>query len=214
MDLVICDHQRLFCDAFAMLLTTQGWNVVGIASDPAQVLALLASNHVDVCIMDLTFPEGTTGIAGIASVRATSPDTKVVVLTATSDPLLVVRAVEAGAHTILFKDDDIDHVIQIIERAYGGDARSVPSPRRPETVANEARHIDTLNSFLTREHEVLPRLAQGQSGKHLALQMGVSYATARTRIQNVLAKLGVHSSLEAVAFAIQHVLYRRHERLP
>jgi DNA-binding NarL/FixJ family response regulator len=64
-----------------------------------------------------------------------------------------------------------------------------------------------LALFLTtREREVLARLVRGESTAALAAEMGVTYSTARTHIQNLLTKLGVHSKLEAVAFAIAHAL--------
>ena len=64
---------------------------------------------------------------------------------------------------------------------------------------------EQLVQFLTpREREVLERLVRGQSTSAMAREMGVAYSTARTHIQNVLTKLGVHSKLAAVTFAVQH----------
>jgi len=59
-----------------------------------------------------------------------------------------------------------------------------------------------------REREVLQRLVRGERTRTIAAGMGVSYSTARTHVQNLLRKLGVHSRLEAVAFALSHSLVR------
>jgi two-component system nitrate/nitrite response regulator NarL len=213
MNVVLCDQQRLFSDALAAVLMGRGWNVVSVAVDPARAVAAVASEHVDLCLMELSFPEGNSGIEGIAAVHGVSPDTKVVVLTASSDPQLIVLAVEAGADAVLFKDDNIDHIMDVAERTrHAGVTRPTVAPRRvaaPEPAsATEARcEVNELSRFLTkREHEVLEHLVLGESGKYLARQMNISYSTARTHIQNVLAKLGVHSRLEAVAFAVEHDL--------
>jgi DNA-binding NarL/FixJ family response regulator len=216
-NVVICDDHRLFSDALASLLEARSWTIVGCAVDPAHAVAAVAGTRVDACLMDLSFPEGNTGLDGIASVHQASPDTKVVVLTASSDPQLIMQAVQFGADAIVFKDDDIDHIMDVVERTRS-DAASVPSATRrearrvPAPVAQaEARAtIDELGRFLTdRELEVLEHLVHGESGKHLARQMGIAYSTARTHIQNILAKLGVHSRLEAVAFAVEHDLFGR-----
>jgi two-component system nitrate/nitrite response regulator NarL len=57
-----------------------------------------------------------------------------------------------------------------------------------------------------REGEVLERLVAGERTQTIAARMGVSYSTARTHVQNLLHKLGAHSRLEAVAFALHHAL--------
>jgi DNA-binding NarL/FixJ family response regulator len=207
LNVLICDSQHLFGEALAMVLTSHHWEVVGITADPAQALAAARRDRVDVCITDLIFPEGNTGIEGIASLLAASPATKVVVLTATSEPMLVVRAVEAGAHAILFKDDHIDHIVEVVASVGGGATGPVPSTPRPEPTPSSARQTDALGRYLTdREYEILEHLVHGRSGKNLAQCLDVSYATVRTHIQNILTKLGVHSTLEAVAFAMEHDL--------
>jgi two-component system, NarL family, nitrate/nitrite response regulator NarL len=213
-NVVICDDHRLFSDALATVLSARDWSIVACAVDPAHAVAAVTGHRVDACLMDLSFPDGHSGIAGIESVRRASPGTKVVVLTASSDPELIVRAVESGADAVAFKDDDIDHIVDLVERASHGPVERRALPARaeedpsPQTEAARGE-VHELARFLTkREFEVLERMVRGESGRHLAEQMNISYATTRTHIQNLLAKLGVHSRLEAIAFAIKHDLCR------
>jgi two-component system nitrate/nitrite response regulator NarL len=211
MNVVLCDQQTLFSEAFARVLSGRGLNVVAVTRDPSRAVAAVSCERVDACIMELSFPEGNTGIAGIAAVHEVSPNTRVVVLTASSDPQLIVSAVEAGADAVVFKDDDIDFIVEIVERVDHGVLSEVP--RCPAPSSTRARETDALGRFLTaREHEVLQQLVDGKSGKRLARDLGMAYSTARTHIQNILGKLGVHSQLEAVAFAMQHDLCRRTAR--
>jgi two-component system nitrate/nitrite response regulator NarL len=207
MNVVLCDEQRMFSEAFAEVLESRGWNVVAMTAAPARAVAAVSCAHVDVCVMELTFPDGDTGFAGIAAVCEVPPNTKVVVLTASNDPQLIVSAVEAGADAVAFKDDDIDFIVEIIERVQHGSLTHVP--RRTAPLSTPAPETDSLGRFLTgREREVLQHLADGKSGKRLARDLGMAYSTARTHIQNILGKLGVHTQLEAVAFAMQHNLCR------
>src|SRR5205085_12530049 len=130
-------------------------------------------------------------------------------LTATSDPQLIMRAMEFGADAIVFKDDEIGHIVEVVEGDHGTvhRAKAPLQDFTPTRVHRSARDADELGRFLTdRERDVLARLVHGESGKQLARHMGIAYSTARTHIQNILAKLGVHSRLEAVAFAVEHGL--------
>jgi DNA-binding NarL/FixJ family response regulator len=215
MNVVICDDHRLFSDALATVLAARAWTIVSCAVNPAHAVAAIAEHDVDACLMDLSFPEGNLGLEGIVSVHETSPKTKVVVLTASSDSQLIVRAVQSGADAIVFKDDEIDHIVDVVERTERDSRRRPPiAPNRdrdPGSVSalQGRRDGDDLGRFLTkREREVLERMARGESGRALADHMNISYSTARTHIQNILAKLGVHSRLEALAFAVEHDLCR------
>jgi DNA-binding NarL/FixJ family response regulator len=74
----------------------------------------------------------------------------------------------------------------------------------PRTTESTQGH--QLRFMTPREREVLTRLVQGQSTVAIAREMGVAYSTARTHIQNVLTKLGVHSKLAAVTYAVRNGL--------
>ncbi len=141
---------------------------------------------------------------GIARVLAASPTTKVVALTGSSEPLSLETAVDAGAHGVAVKEHDIHQVIHTVERVHAGDmvvdARLVSAKTQPP-----GDDSDGAGRFLTvREREVLAHLVGGASTVELAEAMKVTYSTARTHIQNVLTKLGVHSKLEAIAFAVNN----------
>jgi DNA-binding NarL/FixJ family response regulator len=206
--IAICDDHRLFVDALAMVLRGRGWEVA-CADEPGDAVSIVRDTDVDVCLMDLLFPDGMLGLDGISQVRTASPRTQVVVLTALSDATILAKAVASGAAGIAFKDDDIDQIVEVVECVCDGEAVSRrPTPRssaRTESRSDAAG----LGYFLTpRERETLERLAHGETGGQLATNMAISSSTARTHVQNVLTKLGVHSRLEAVAFAVSNNLIR------
>lgn len=207
--IAICDDHRLFVDALAMVLRGRGWEIM-CADQPCDVVSIVHETDVDVCLMDLHFPDGMLGLDGISQVRAASPRTQVVVLTAMSDAKTLAKAVASGAAGIAFKDDDIDQIVEVVERVCEGEAVSRrPTPRLSPRTDSRSKAAGGLGYFLTpRECETLERLARGETGPQLAKNMAISSATARTHVQNVLTKLGVHSRLEAVAFAVTHHLVR------
>ena len=70
--------------------------------------------------------------------------------------------------------------------------------------AQEATGQQRVDRLTPRETEILQLMARGLSTEEISGQLGVSPYTLRTHVQNILTKLGVHSKLEALAFAIRH----------
>jgi DNA-binding CsgD family transcriptional regulator len=87
-----------------------------------------------------------------------------------------------------------------------GDAGPPPAaPVRLPAGQPADRHRPLATQFLTnREREVLGLLVSAQSTARIADELGISLTTARGYVQSILAKLGVHSRVEAVAYAVQH----------
>jgi two-component system, NarL family, nitrate/nitrite response regulator NarL len=203
MKAVICDDHVLFAEALAVILRSAGHDVVACVSTPDEAVEAVASRDVDVCVMDLQFPSG-SGIQGVADVLAIAPMTRVMVLTGSCDEEELSRAIGAGARGVAMKGDDLHRVIDTLERVYLGEVvLRAPGAQGSIRSATEPPIDRSLARFLTaREREVLKHLVAGETTADLARAMGVRYSTARTHIQNLLTKLGVHSKLEAVAFAV------------
>jgi len=206
MKILVCDDHLLLAEALSVVLRARGHAVRPPASRPDEAVTAVRDDEIDVCVMDLSFP-GADGVEGIRAVRSTSPQTHVVVLTGTFDPAVIRSALAAGATTCVPKTEKMDRIVDSIELA--------PSLTRPAVASDIAwtrsRPVTTctpderLIQFLTtREREVLERLVAGQTTTMIAREMGVAYSTARTHIQSVLTKLGVHSKLAAVTFAARH----------
>ena len=204
MRVVICDDHRLFAEAMAVVLSSRGHEVVGCAATPAEAVSLVESHPTDICVMDLQFPRD-SGLTGTTAVLSASPETRVVVLTGTSDPTVLAQAVRIGAQGIAVKDDDVGCLVETLERVHAGEvvfkARILQAAY---AVGPQSKERSPAQFLTPREREVLERLVRGESTATLAAGMGVQYSTARTHIQNTLTKLGVHSKLEAVAFAISN----------
>jgi two-component system nitrate/nitrite response regulator NarL len=207
-NLVICDDHRLLAECLAGLLAARGHRVVASVSHPddaVRVIAGATGGYIDVCVMDLTFSD-TTGFGAIRAIRASSPSTKVVALSGSGQPFAEARAFDAGAAAFVSKDDDVSRVIDSIERRdrHDGPFACVAS-REVDDAHHPPEPFDGVR-LTAREREVLRRLVTGERTQTIAAGMGVSYSTARTHVQNLLHKLGVHSRLEAVAFALRHSL--------
>jgi two-component system nitrate/nitrite response regulator NarL len=201
--LVICDDHRLLTEALASMLSAQGHVIEGIAYDADELLRLVAASDPDVCLLDLNLAGGTEGVTVARELLERHPRTKVIILSAVSEPSVVAAAIDAGVVGFVRKDQNASRIISTLERVAAGDmaidgdllraaVRATPSPPRSDT--------SRLLSFLTaKERAVLLLLVDGSSTAEIARSLGIATSTARTHVQNVLVKLGVHSRLQAAA---------------
>jgi len=203
--LVLCDDHRLFVESLAVVLQERGWDVLAVVESPDAAVRAVTTYRPDVCVLDALFDgDAAAAVAAAGKMRETSPDTRVVVLSGTDEPAVVGAAVTAGVAGYVLKTCEIDAITACIERVAGGEAvmdaelarRAIAHRSTPEDAA-----VGLVRYLTSREREVLVRLVRGEDTGAIAARMGIRPATARSHIQNVLAKLGVHSRLEAVVLA-------------
>lgn len=196
--LVVDDHQT-FAELLARALDAEPDLVcVGHARDSAEALALAEQLEPDVVLMDLRLP-GRDGISATADLTAAFPDLKVLILTAHAGQPEIARAGLAGASGFLAKDGALAEVLAALRTARRGSLILPPSVIA--SFSTQASPSDADPGLTPRELEVLRLLGQGRDPRGIAKELGVSLYTCRGYIKNVLAKLEVHSQLEAVVVA-------------
>ena len=198
--IVLCDDHVLLVEALASLLRAAGHTVL-TAGSPDRGTQLVTEHRPDVCVMDVGFPVG-SGLEALAKIRKSSPSSRVLMLSAADDAETIATAVDLGAAGYVGKDVGVTDIIRAVERVHDGE--TVLGPKVARALARRSEvdpdDIHWLVAFLTRrEREVLRRIVMGQGTTEMAKSMGISRSTARTHVQNVLQKLGVHSRLQAVA---------------
>jgi two-component system nitrate/nitrite response regulator NarL len=199
---LLCDDHQLFAESLGDVLAARG-DVVVLTPDPAGAVEAASRHRPDVCVMDRTFPAGDVGIAAVRGVLDVSPETQVLMLTGQADAATARAAVAAGARGFLRKDEPLDQIVDAVDQIASGLLVVDVKVLRP---AVRAPRSPVLASLTSREREVLERMVNGQSSQAMAADLRVSYSTMRTHVQNILVKLGVHSQLEATAFAVEHGL--------
>jgi DNA-binding NarL/FixJ family response regulator len=201
--MIICDDHAVFAESLSLVLADAGHTVVGVAYSPAGAMPVLRARRPDLCLIDLQFPSG-TALDWMSRLRASSPHTKFVVLTGFLEQRILDAGVAAGVRGFAHKGQQAGDILTVLRRVADGEVVVDQAARRgirPRTQAQK------FAQFLTpREREVLTRLARGESTQALAKAMGVTRSTARSHVQSVLSKLGVHSQREAVIEAARHGL--------
>jgi two-component system, NarL family, nitrate/nitrite response regulator NarL len=201
---LLCDDHQLFAEALGDVLFTRGDDVV-LTTSPDRAVELALELQPSVCVMDRSFPEGDIGADAARRLLQVSPRTAVLMLTGSADTAAARSALGAGVRGFLRKDTPLQHIVEALDQLAEGLLMVDPAVLRPEVSRSAGTRIATLTA---REQEVLERMVHGESGQSMATDMAVSYSTMRTHVQNILAKLGVHSQLEAAAFAVEHGLVR------
>jgi two-component system, NarL family, nitrate/nitrite response regulator NarL len=206
MNIVICDEHRLFSQVFAGLLERRGHCVTAQARSPESAVTAVIAHDVDICVLGINSPSS-AALDAIGALLSASELARVVVLTGFRNEVLVDEALAAGASACLSKELHAERVIDVLEAVHAGAEVITRRTGLDGAPLSGEDHRHWLAGFLTeREQEVLMGLTYGESTADIAARLGVRPSTARTHIENLLNKLGVHSRVAAVAFAIQHSL--------
>ena len=213
--LLVEDHVS-FRQALAFMFEREPeFEVVGEAGSVAEVRELPAASlrGAEVAVVDLALPDG-DGLELIETFSSAEPPIMTLVLSASLEPGRFARAVEAGAAGVLHKSTPIKEIVDAVRRLKAGEELLSPAEilemlrlvsRERQENQEAAQAIERLTS---REREILGALAEGLESREIAEKMNITVETERTHMVNILHKLGVHSRLQALLFAVRHGIVR------
>ena len=198
--LVVDDHWvvrqglRMFLDQESAI------TVVGEASDGREAIDLARQLRPDVVLMDILMPH-VDGIEAITHIKAEMPRIEVIALTSVLQDGSVSDAIQAGAIGYLIKDTRGDELVRAIQDAAEG--RVHLSPEAAIRLAKDLRRPERVESLTKRETSVLRLVAEGLANKEIARRLSISEKTVKAHLNNVFAKLDVHSRTQAALEAIR-----------
>jgi DNA-binding NarL/FixJ family response regulator len=200
--LVVDDHQ-MFATSLALALEQEsGLTVVGTAGSLGDARRQMLVEAPDVLLIDHRLPDG-YGVQALPELKRLAPQMRIVLMSASVEDAALVQAIENGASGFLSKTATVEELVQAIRAAAAGEVLVSPAllARLLPRLSRDRLGVGT--ELTPREIEVLEVLAHGLSNSDIAAELGISVNTVRNHVQNILAKLSVHSKLEALALAVR-----------
>jgi DNA-binding NarL/FixJ family response regulator len=193
--LAVDDHALLRKGLAAVVNAEPDMKLVAEASNGEDAIEKFRIHHPDIALMDIQMP-GLNGIEATNRILSEFPDARIIVLTTYRGDVQVLRALRAGARAYLLKGHDRE-LVETIHAVYAG-RKIIP----PEIAAELAEHA-TDEALSEREVDVLRLIAAGNSNKQIADQLFVAEATIKSRVTNLMSKLGASDRSHAVTIALK-----------
>ena len=194
--LTVDDHPVLRKGLAALVNAEPDLKLVAEASNGKEAIDAFRTHRPDVTLMDIQMP-GLDGIDAISAIRSEFPEARIIVLTTYTGDAQVVRALKAGARAYVLKGHVTDELLDTIRAVHAG------KKKIPSDVAAELADHATDDALTEREIEVLRLIAAGNANKQIADQLSISEATVKSRITNILSKLGANDRAHAVTIGLK-----------
>ena len=206
MRILMIDDHALFRIGLCELLERRGLDVIGAMGDCEAGVEAVVEQQPDVVLLDMRMPQ-MSGLEVLKAIRSRGAVMPVVMLTTSRDEDDVIASLQCGAQGYLLKDMEPDDLIRSLNEIVAGSTvvASELTPVLARAVQGRpATEQDSLMDKLTpREREILCLLANGQSNKAIARDLGISDGTVKLHVKSILRKLDVHSRVEAAVMAVE-----------
>ena len=211
MRVLLIDDHALVRRGLEELLQSRGIEVVGSAGSGEEGIELVTTLQPDIILLDIKMP-GMNGLDTLSKLRELESEIPVLMLSMSRDEEDLARALRHGARGYLLKDMDPDELIPALNDALTG--QSVVAKELVGSLTNiiqgkpqEQDKIEPatpLSELTPREQEIIEHIAEGESNKVIARNLGISDGTVKLHVKAILRKLGVHSRVEAAVIAVEH----------
>jgi len=207
--ILLIDDHTLFRAGLSDLLTRWGIEVADAVGSGPEGLKRAAELKPDIVLLDMRMPE-MDGISVLKKLKEMDAKLPVAMLTTSSDESDLVGALQNGAQGYLLKDMEPDELVVALRDIIAG--KTVVAPDLAPVLASALQAKDAPKeekedpfAILTpREYEILTLLAEGQSNKVIARNLGISDGTVKLHVKAILRKLNISSRITAAVMAVEH----------
>ena len=194
--LAVDDHPILRKGLVALVNVEPDLKLVAEAANGKEAIEAFRCHQPDITLMDLQMP-GLDGIQAIEAICGEFPQARIIVLTTYTGDAQVVRALKAGARAFVLKGHVLDELLDTIRAVHAG------KKRIPSDVAAELADHATDDALTEREIDVLRLIGAGNGNKQIADELSISEATVKSRVTNILSKLGANDRAHAVTIGLK-----------
>jgi len=194
--LAVDDHPLVRRGIATLIAAESGISLVAEASNGREAIQQFRTHRPDVTLMDMQMPE-MNGLDALSAIRNEFPEARIVVLTTYSGDVQVLRALKAGARAYLLKNALHKDLLETIRAVHGG--KKTLSPEASYQLAEHA----TDDALTPAEVAVLRLIAQGNANKQIADQLSITEETVKSRVKNILSKLGANDRTHAATIGLK-----------
>jgi two-component system invasion response regulator UvrY len=203
---VLADDHAMVREALAQILQDSGCiQVVGQASDGAQVHDIVSKTHPDLLVLDYSMPNFNAP-AAIESLLRRFPGMKILLLTVHENIHYAVKVLESGAHGYVVKSAAVGELVDAIKSVADGEIYI--SPKVSQRVIHHLRRPKKdrvgLEALSQREFDLLRVLGSGMSLKECAKHLNISTSSASTYRTRLMEKLNLRTTAEVIRFALEN----------
>jgi len=190
----IADDDVLLREGLASLLERSGFEIVGQAGDPSELLSLVKGQRPDLVIVDIRMPptHSTEGLDAARAIRQEFPDIGILVLSAYVDVEQAMELLATGrriGYLLKSRVTGVSDFIETVERIASGG--SVVDPVLVKELVSARRVNDPLAVLTAREREVLTLMAEGRSNAGIGHRLWVTEGTVEKHVRSILMKLNL-----------------------
>ncbi|MBP6789432.1 MAG: response regulator transcription factor [Candidatus Promineofilum sp.] len=209
MRVLLADDHRLLLEGLANLLAAHGIEVVALAHDGVEALALARQLRPDVALLDIRMPGG-DGLTASRAIHAALPETRIVILTTSNDDDDLFEAVKSGAYGYLLKSMDAGALIDCLEGVMEGTPPF--SPGLADKLLAEFGRLATASkiagippagptALTDRQRQVLELVAAGLTYKEVGARLNLSPRTIKYHMGEIMAVLHLEHRAQVLAYA-------------
>lgn len=214
--IVILDNHALVRAGLILLIEGKpGISVVGEAGNLSDGLQIISNLKPDIVLLELNLAE-VASLDIISSIFSASDKSRLILVTGTSNPLVIQQAIEEGVVGVIFKTQSPDMLMKAIEKVHSGEVwleRSMIANvlsrlsrnNKPVKASSESENINELSE---REKQIVRLIGQGYKNKRISTQLSISETTVRHHLTSIYNKLGVSDRLELLVYAHRHGLVK------
>jgi DNA-binding NarL/FixJ family response regulator len=204
--ILVDDHPMMRRGMRQLIEMQEGLQVLAEASSGEEALALVATHEPDMILMDLNM-KGMDGIQTTETLRESGVTACIIIVTVSDNDNDVIAALRAGADGYLLKDLEPEELISALLQAERG--QLVLSPELTRILASTLRdektdRMDLAAKLTDRERQILAMIAVGNSNKLIAGKLGITEATVKVHVKNMLKKMSLRSRVEAAVWAVSN----------
>ncbi len=209
--ILLIDDHTLFRAGLKDLLTRRGIKVLASVGNGEEGLKMANKfkAELDVVLLDMRMPK-MDGIGVLRLLKKDHPDLPVAMLTTSSVEEDLIGALKNGAQGYLLKDMEPDELVVALKDIIEGKTVVAPdlAPVLAQAVQGKIKpkeeKINPFSSLTPREFEILTLLAEGQSNKVIARNLGISDGTVKLHVKAILRKLNISSRITAAVMAVEY----------